>query len=212
MPINTSTLSLIERCSFLQSGGCCETFEFGSASFGSSFGRLSSIGGVRLMIHTTLPRHSTSIFCPGSSFPMSTSIGAPAAFARSLGKSDMTNGVAVLTTPTPPTTLVAPTRKRRFPRSTVRSIRHDNSSPVPARHRGCAAHRQKPAPIRKLFDYTGFARPAGSLQCRPTVESRSKSSGCRLAAARVFEHAQRGTGRALAPPHPARISRRNNCL
>jgi hypothetical protein len=38
------------------------------------------------MIQTTLPRHSMSIFCPDSSLPMSTSTGAPAAFARSLGK------------------------------------------------------------------------------------------------------------------------------
>ncbi len=94
MPTMTSTLSLIERCSFLQSAGCCETFEFGSASFGSSFGSDSSIGCVRLMTHTTLPRHSTSIFWPGSSLPMSTSTGAPAALARSLGKNDITNGVA----------------------------------------------------------------------------------------------------------------------
>jgi hypothetical protein len=89
--------------------------EFGSASFGSSFPSDASIGGVRLMIHTTLPRHSTSIFCPGSSLPMSTSTGAPAALARSLGKNDITNGVAAATTPTPPTALVAPIRKRRFP-------------------------------------------------------------------------------------------------
>ena len=67
------------------------------------------------MIQTTLPRHSTSIFWPGSSLPMSTSTGAPAAFARSLGKNDITNGVATATAPTPPTTPVAPIRKRRFP-------------------------------------------------------------------------------------------------
>ncbi len=46
---------------------------------------------------------------------MSTSTGAPAAFARSLGKNDITNGVAAATTPTPPTAPVAPIRKRRFP-------------------------------------------------------------------------------------------------
>ena len=33
-----TSLSLIERCSFLQYAGCCETLEFGSASLRSSFG------------------------------------------------------------------------------------------------------------------------------------------------------------------------------
>ena len=45
----TSTLSLIERCSFLQYAGCCGTFDFGSASRASSFGSDSSIGCVRLI-------------------------------------------------------------------------------------------------------------------------------------------------------------------
>ena len=45
---------------------------------------------------------------------MSTSTGAPAALARSLGKNDITKGTAVATAPMPPTTPVAPMRKRRL--------------------------------------------------------------------------------------------------
>src|SRR6478672_3251741 len=67
---------------------------------------------------------------------MSTSTGAPAAFARSLGHSDITNGVATATAPIPPTTEVAPIRKRRLSLSTIASVTipafrcvcHDSSS------------------------------------------------------------------------------------
>src|SRR5207237_6222393 len=118
MPTATHISGLIDRYSFLQFFGCCGASDFGSASRGSSFGKLASISGVRLMSQTTLPRHSTSIFCPGSILLMSTSTGAPAAFARSLGCIDITNGTAVATTPMPPSVLVAMTRKRRLSAST----------------------------------------------------------------------------------------------
>src|SRR5438309_4364388 len=95
MPTQTSMASLIERCLFLQYGGCCSTSELGSASLASNCDSESIIGLVRLMSHTTLPRHSMSIFCPGSILLISMSTGAPAAFARSLGQNDITNGVAV---------------------------------------------------------------------------------------------------------------------
>src|SRR6266542_6408741 len=121
MPTATQSGGLIERVSFLQYAGCCGYSDFGSASLASSFGSVSSICGVRLTIQTTFPRHSTSIFCPGSSLEMSISTGAPAAFARSLGKNDITKGVAAAATPTPPTTLVAPIKKRRLPWFTVPS-------------------------------------------------------------------------------------------
>ena len=94
--------------------GCCVSLEFGSARRAFIFGSVSSMPGVRLISHTTLPRHSTSIFWPGSIFEMSTSTGAPAAFARSLGQNDITNGVAAAIAPMPPTTLVAPIRNRRL--------------------------------------------------------------------------------------------------
>src|SRR5207249_9408909 len=85
MPTATNMASLIERCSFLQYGGCWGTLDLGSASLASSLGSDASIASVRLMSQTTLPRHSTSIFWPGSILAVSTSTGAPAALARSLG-------------------------------------------------------------------------------------------------------------------------------
>ncbi len=66
----------------------------GSASEASSLGSESSIGFVRLMSQHTLPRHSTSIFWPGSILLISTSIGAPAACARAEGQNDMMNGTS----------------------------------------------------------------------------------------------------------------------
>src|SRR5258706_7286695 len=113
MPTATHIASLIERCSFLQFAGCCEASEFGSASVASSLGSESSIGLVRFTSQHTLPRHSTSIFWPGSILLMSTSIGARAAFARAEGQNDMTNGTTATALPTPPMTLVAIRRRRR---------------------------------------------------------------------------------------------------
>jgi len=71
------------------------------------------MGLVRFTSQHTLPRHSTSIFWPGSILLMSTSMGAPAAFARADGQNDITNGTAAAATPTPPTTPVPISRRRR---------------------------------------------------------------------------------------------------
>src|SRR5438128_3813876 len=109
--------------------------DFGSASLESSLGRPSSISLVRWITHTTLPRHSTLIFWPSSSLLMSTSIGTPAALARSLGQKVMQNGTADAITPTVPTAVVAPRRNRRFALFTLPSIA---TFPVPG---------------RKLYDY-----------------------------------------------------------
>ena len=122
MPTATQMLSLIERCSFFAYAGCCGTSECGSARRSSILGRLDIICGVRLTIQHTLPRHSTLIFWPGSTFEMSISTGAPAAFARSLGQNDITKGVATATAPMPPTTQVAVTRNRRLPLAIVASV------------------------------------------------------------------------------------------
>src|SRR5690242_6721825 len=74
----------------------------------------ASISFVRWITHTTFPRHSTLIFWPGSSLLMSTSTGAPAALARSLGQRLMTNGTAAAIAPTAPIAVVAPRRNRRL--------------------------------------------------------------------------------------------------
>ena len=66
-----------------------------------------------------MPRHSTVMSWPGSILLMSTSTGAPAAFARAEGQNDITNGVAAATAPTPPTTPPAMIRNRRLFVSTV---------------------------------------------------------------------------------------------
>ena len=69
---------------------------------------------MRLSTQHTLPRHSTVMSWPGSTLLMSTSTGAPAAFARADGSIESMNGTAAATTPTPPTTLLAVMRNRRF--------------------------------------------------------------------------------------------------
>ncbi len=58
----------------------------------------------------------------GSSLLISTSTGAPAAFARSLGHMLMANGTAAAITPTAPTAVVAPSRNRRFVLFTPSSV------------------------------------------------------------------------------------------
>src|SRR5689334_11589461 len=89
---------------------------------------------------------------------MSTSIGAPAALARSLGHSDMTKGVAAAIAPMPPTTEVAPIRKRRLSLLTIASFA------IPALRSRAA----------KPVDYTGFGPPVCSVgrggRCFPLVE------------------------------------------
>ena len=59
---------------------------------------------------------------------------APAAFARSLGQRDITNGTATAAAPMPPTTDVAPMRKRRLSLFTIASVTIPafRSIPVPA--------------------------------------------------------------------------------
>ena len=99
------------------------------------------------MSQHTLPRHSTLIFWPGSILLMSTSTGAPAALARSLGQNDITNGAAAATAPMPPTTDVAPIRKRRLSLFDYRF-----ESPIPAFR--CRFH-EVPRPA-KPSNYTGI--------------------------------------------------------
>src|SRR5690554_1405367 len=65
------------------------------------------------MIQTGRPRHSRVMRCPGSSLETSACTGAPAALALALGCREATKGTATPTAPTAPTTVVAPTRKRR---------------------------------------------------------------------------------------------------
>src|SRR5690554_1991981 len=91
------------------------TSELGSAKRSSIVSKLFSISGVRRIIHTGLPRHSTVICCPNSNLEISARAGAPAARALALGFQEATKGTATPTAPTAPTTDVAPTRKRRRP-------------------------------------------------------------------------------------------------
>ncbi|MNC86515.1 hypothetical protein D3C83_21850 [compost metagenome] len=87
----------------------------GSATLASSAFTAASISFVRRTIHTGLPRHSTTIFSPGSSLLTSASTGAPAALARSEGSMLATNGTAAATPATPPATPVAASSRRRLP-------------------------------------------------------------------------------------------------
>src|SRR5690554_8132689 len=98
------------------------TSELGSAKRSSIVSRLFSISGVRRIIHTGLPRHSTVICCPNSNLEISARAGAPAARALALGFQEATKGTATPTAPTAPATDVAPTRKRRRPRSEERRV------------------------------------------------------------------------------------------
>ena len=68
MPTITRIDGLIERVSFFAYARLLATCSTSGRRAGaSSFGSDASISGVRLISHTTLPRHSTSIFWPGSS-------------------------------------------------------------------------------------------------------------------------------------------------
>jgi hypothetical protein len=116
MPTTTRYSGLSERISFLAYAGCSLRALAGSATRSLSAATIFSISGVRRTTHTGLPRHSTIIFWPGSSALMSTSTGAPAAFARSEGSMLATNGTAAAPAATPAVaTVVAVRRKRRFP-------------------------------------------------------------------------------------------------
>jgi hypothetical protein len=81
----------------------------------------ATISGVRLMIQTGLPRHSTVFISPGLSAEMSTSTGAPAAFARSDGWKVLTSAPAAARPTTPPAAPVATSKPRR-PESTCFSL------------------------------------------------------------------------------------------
>src|SRR5690606_14673730 len=105
MPTTTSTSGLIERfsfCAYLGVNSVGLRCDWGSASCGSSLGSSATCSGERLRIQTGLPRHSTVIFSPTCSAPMSTSTGAPAALAFSEGWKVLTKGTAVATPPTAP--------------------------------------------------------------------------------------------------------------
>ena len=100
----------MERVSLRAYGGVNSSrlrFDCGSASSASCFGSAAICSGVRLTIHTGLPCHSTIIFSPGFRAEMSTSTGAPAAFARSEGWKLLTNGTAVKAAPMAPAQLDA---------------------------------------------------------------------------------------------------------
>src|SRR5450830_210929 len=110
MPTTTSVSGLIERFSLraysgVQSGSL--RCDFGSANKGSFLGRAASCSGVRLTIHTGLPRHSTVSFSPGLIPEISTSTAAPVALAFSDGCKLLTRGTATAATPMPPTAQVA---------------------------------------------------------------------------------------------------------
>ena len=114
MPIATSTSGLMERVWFLAYSGVGKAVrsELGSASSPSTCLRVSSCSGVRRMIHTGLPRHSTVIFSPGFTAAMSTSTAAPAALARSEGAKLATKGVAKAAAPAAPAQLEAMSQVR----------------------------------------------------------------------------------------------------
>src|SRR5207247_471072 len=88
MPTTTSVSGLMERFSlraYLGVNSSGLRSDLGSASRASTLGRVASCSGVRLTIHTGLPRHSTVIFWPGLMPEISTSTAAPAALAFSEG-------------------------------------------------------------------------------------------------------------------------------
>jgi hypothetical protein len=110
MPTTTRYSGLRERFSLRAYSGVSSAglrADFGSASRLSTFGSSASCSGVRLTIHTGLPRHSTVIFSPAFSALMSTSTAAPAARARSEGWKLLTNGTAAKPAPATPAQLEA---------------------------------------------------------------------------------------------------------
>ena len=120
MPTATRMSGLIERVSLRAYSGVSSSAlrsDFGSATCPSVFLSEATISGVRLMTHTGLPRHSTVFISPGFRSAISTSTGAPAAFARSEGSKVETNAPAAARPATPPAAQVATSRPRR-PEST----------------------------------------------------------------------------------------------
>ena len=102
----------------------------------------------------------------------------------------------------PPTTLVAPTRKRRFPSFTVASAMTTCPPSLPAGRVAVGAG-TKPAPHGKPVDYKGFAVPAESPASAPTAESGSKSTGWTRPAPRPGS--RRGAAERPTPPKTARL-------
>ena len=135
---------------------------------------------------------------------MSTSTGAPAAFARSLGQNDITNGAAAATAPTPPTTLRRADQEAALLRSTVAS--DHASTPVPvsasARTPNVGARRESP-PVRgnaqNRVDYTGFAasrrKPGAACAWNPDRNQRLQARTPRRV--RRADRRTRPTGPAL---------------
>lgn len=113
MPTVTNTSGRMERCGLRAYSGCWSLREAGSASAASCWGRAASISGVRRMIHTGLPRHSTVFTPPGCRSLMSTSTPAPMARARSLGARLDTRGTATPAAATQPVAAVSSTSCRR---------------------------------------------------------------------------------------------------
>ena len=74
-------------------------------------GSVFNISGVRRIIHTGLPRHSTIMRAPTSSLEISASTGAPNACVLALGFKERMNGVAAAAAPITPVTVVATERK-----------------------------------------------------------------------------------------------------
>ena len=103
-----------ERYSLSAYFGCSEDLDPGSVRRGSTAFSDSIISLVRRMIHTGLPRHSTTAISPGAMCEMSASTGAPTALARSEGHMLATKGTAAATPAAPPATEVATTSLRRF--------------------------------------------------------------------------------------------------
>ncbi len=105
IPTATITSGLRLRYTFLAYSGVNSLglrSDFGSANRVSSLARASSCSGVRLIIQTGFPRHSTVSFSPGRNELISTSTGAPAARARSEGWKVLTKGTATAAPPTTP--------------------------------------------------------------------------------------------------------------
>ncbi len=110
MPTATRISGLIERCALRAYSGVSSSglrCDVGSASSFSIVFSAASCSGVRLTIHTGLPRHSTVSFSPGWRALISTSTAAPAARARSDGWKLLTNGTATAAPPTTPAQLEA---------------------------------------------------------------------------------------------------------
>src|SRR6476661_2136691 len=165
MPTPTHKSGLIERCSFFAYSGVGNALrsELGSATSESVFFSDSSISGVRLRIHTGLPRHSTVTFSPGLSDEMSTSTGAPAALARSEGWKLATKGTAVNAAPAAPAQVDAINHVRLLVSAGVSLMKSSKGRACGRSTRDCSgAYRCESSPSAalgpRLADTAGLAR------------------------------------------------------